>query len=441
MSVCTLESDGWCERHKDHHLGRLRELALMDDALGESYRSLWDEQIPVNGKGAVRVRRRDCVFLGEIAEHGTACGQQHVYRCGLHGLCTKSPCRNKEVPCCMGGHEKSCRDYREPVSRDFFGRVAVINLERRPDRLESFQKELADKGWPFKMPERFDAVDGNRVPCPPGWKQGGGSFGCKQSHTRVLELALMDRIDSILVLEDDLVLCDDFPARIDAFLREVPDDWEGLWLGGQHMTPGKFVKPGIVQCKNSQRTHAYAARGRFLRALYAHWCRPATDVHIDWIVGEVQQKHAVYAPDPFLFGQSRTMSDICGRVNPTKFWTPPKGDEPLYVVKCSKDAIKALRELGLHTGYQRDPQSDIDVGLVEVFKQDKHRELALKKWIKDLMWEIVSEPTLSLGIWHPEATAELARKCWGGPVEELTAGSVEEAICMWKEMTLASGLP
>lgn len=41
--VCKLREDNWCYDHEEFHHGRLRELALMDNDLGESYRTLWTD--------------------------------------------------------------------------------------------------------------------------------------------------------------------------------------------------------------------------------------------------------------------------------------------------------------------------------------------------------------------------------------------------------------
>jgi hypothetical protein len=40
---CKVTDDGYCERHKTRHVGRLLELALMDNEQGAGYRRLWDK--------------------------------------------------------------------------------------------------------------------------------------------------------------------------------------------------------------------------------------------------------------------------------------------------------------------------------------------------------------------------------------------------------------
>lgn len=42
---CILNENDWCERHKIHHVGRLKEISQMEDEVGEKYRKLWDEML------------------------------------------------------------------------------------------------------------------------------------------------------------------------------------------------------------------------------------------------------------------------------------------------------------------------------------------------------------------------------------------------------------
>lgn len=297
-----------------------------------------------------------------------------------------------------------------------FDRVVLINLKRRPDRLLSLRNELSEKGWPFAQPQVFEAVDGSLVPTPDGWLSGAGAWGCMASHRRVLEQAISDGVKSLLVLEDDACIRHSFSQDVARFLSAVPDDWDQLMLGGQHIGNTQQVSDGVVRCFNCQRTHAYAIRGKMLRDLYALWCSPKSDRHCDHLMGPMQSRYKVYASSPFLFGQTRSHSDITNSVNPTKFWQPPTGREEVLVLRCDVDTVKRLRAKGVHTGYARDPVTDVDVGLTGPLTDVK-----LRRWVSDLQWECVSETGLTLGVWHPDATVEMVKRCWSGPVREVTS--------------------
>ena len=64
----------------------------------------------------------------------------------------------------------------------------VVNLERRPDRLEHIKKELDYIGWDYEV---FKAVDLNN------------HGGCSLSHVEILKIAKERNYESVMVIEDD----------------------------------------------------------------------------------------------------------------------------------------------------------------------------------------------------------------------------------------------
>ena len=64
----------------------------------------------------------------------------------------------------------------------------VVNLERRPDRLESIKKEMDYIGWDYEL---FKAVDLNH------------HGGCTLSHVEIIKIAKERGYKSVLVIEDD----------------------------------------------------------------------------------------------------------------------------------------------------------------------------------------------------------------------------------------------
>lgn len=255
---------------------------------------------------------------------------------------------------------------------DFFERVFIINLDRRPDRMDEFQRHMAAAGWPFKNPIRFRAVDGAAVKPPTWWHAGRGAWGCHQSHVRLIEQALQDGIQSMLVLEDDVFFEPDFRHRCIEFLAEVPDDWQQVYLGGQHLfqrrNPPAQVSPHVLRPYNINRTHAYGLHQRGLEAVYRwltnypeHAKNPSH--HVDHRLGELHATGTfkVYAPVRWPAGQRESQSNIWGKVTPSRLWNghrvscPNVEGNPLVAViglhrSGSSCLAGVLHKLGVHMG-------------------------------------------------------------------------------------------
>lgn len=194
-----------------------------------------------------------------------------------------------------------------PALKESFDRVVVINLARRFERRSQFTQRF--ENWPFKTPQRFEAIDGFQVEVPADWDKGPGAWGCMLSHRAVLGSAIADGVKSLLVLEDDAYPVPDFEGRSADFLARVPSDWDCLMFGGEHLMAPAPVAPGIVRCMATNRTHAFALRGRIMPALLRYWHHYKTD-HCDIVLASLMRHCNVYAPDPFLIGQGAGFSDI-----------------------------------------------------------------------------------------------------------------------------------
>lgn len=184
-------------------------------------------------------------------------------------------------------------------------RVAVITLRRRQDRARNVERIVADlpPGWPIEI---VAAVDGATVSAPPSWSASTGAWACRESHLGVLTAGARE---SLLVFEDDAVLPPDLAERLAALVAGLPEDWEGLWLGGQHRLAAVPYGPGVVRCVRTYRLHAYLLRGHAIGTA-AEVCRRAL-IHWDLELAlALGRRGRTYAPDPFLVGVDGSPSDI-----------------------------------------------------------------------------------------------------------------------------------
>lgn len=313
----------------------------------------------------------------------------------------------------------------------YFDRIVLINLDKRKDRLGSFKAKILS--YPSLHGYiRYRAVHGDTVTVPGFFISGGGAYGCRQSHLRVLEDAMMDGVNSILVLEDDVRFVPNFEEKLKAFMKVVPDDWEGLMLGGQSMDPGPSPTgiDGVMKAHNTQRTHAYVVRGlEPMQDLYRLWAR--CDRHIDHWFGQWQVKHAVYQPDPWLCGQDETPSDISGRKNEAvRYWNRGLVDaknHPMVVLISDRSVAESLRNLGFHFGYTREPISGKDRGLTNLELTGWPAE-GTTHWGNIIVHEALERGDVP-GIWHlPIPDAKFLESRFNRPIKVVEARTVEEAV-------------
>jgi hypothetical protein len=313
---------------------------------------------------------------------------------------------------------------------NWFEAVYVINLRKRTDRLKAFRESLSRGGWPFRDPEVWEAVPGGdgTVPCAHNFTQGGGAFGCRQSHVGILQHCLMKGINSVLILEDDAFVKADFGEQVKKFLEIVPDDWTGIMLGGQHHQSPQRIADGVVKVNYAQRTHCYAARGDYMRGLYQRWV--SATVHIDWTMEGWQSGYNVYAPERWLVGQARSQSDICGRKNAATMWNSVESNEyrPLFVLHVPRSVMLDLREHGLHTGHCLNGD-DVDEGLAAAMRETgEGRSHALEGWLRTIQNECGQTDQMVAAAWHPGVTAKMFVSLGLGKVFTIQAETLEAAL-------------
>lgn len=285
---------------------------------------------------------------------------------------------------------------------DYFDMVVCVNLDRRVDRWNKFTEKLGKVDWPFRQVERFRAIDGDVCPHPNGWKSGNGAWGCMQSHRQVLERALMEGHDQILVLEDDAFFVEGFGDSVRTFLKKVGPNWDCLMIGGQHMEEPDPVGDGsVVKCKNTQRTHGYALRGDAISSLYREWCTRMG--HCDHIMGPFMGTRRTFAPKNFLIGQDEGKSDIRMSNDRMRLWSKPT--EALEVIVLVSDRIAFEQEISEkgHAGYSRSSVTGCDVGIAELLVPGKEPNIGKLKawWFPMVSWEAVSLGRRVV-VWYPD---------------------------------------
>jgi len=111
----------------------------------------------------------------------------------------------------------------------------IINLDRRPDRMNRLPRTILDKAV------RFPAIDGRSLRLTPalkamfaplGWRK--GVMGCALSHISLWKKLVEDKpeIDTYLILEDDVEIHPQCLPMLNHIHTKMPSDWDVLYIGG-----------------------------------------------------------------------------------------------------------------------------------------------------------------------------------------------------------------
>ena len=193
--------------------------------------------------------------------------------------------------------------------------VFVINLAKRLDRLEQSICELSKIGVPagtHPKATRFEAyadlIDHNGKP--------NGNFGCTSSHRALLELIAFHRYNRALVLEDDFMLRPKVEGQLnlifDAVVRELPDDWRILYLGGSYgENPKRRHSPHLIETNAVMTTSSYIINWRQARHMAPHISGIGP---IDSLFHRFNREGGCYMACPRLFVQRPSFSDLTERM-------------------------------------------------------------------------------------------------------------------------------
>jgi GR25 family glycosyltransferase involved in LPS biosynthesis len=125
-------------------------------------------------------------------------------------------------------------------------KTVVLNLDRRPDRWETFEKFAVEAK--FLNYERFPAVDGTKLVSTPqlqkifdgnDYRMRIGLVGCSLSHFKMYtDLINNDEYDSYLIFEDDIEFTPDFEYKFNHLLKQLKTvEWDLVFVGHHTRDP------------------------------------------------------------------------------------------------------------------------------------------------------------------------------------------------------------
>jgi GR25 family glycosyltransferase involved in LPS biosynthesis len=181
----------------------------------------------------------------------------------------------------------------------FFDRIIVINVPRRTDRLEQFDKEAKRIGFEYEV---HPAMDGKFLGMDP-------IVAGRLSHIEVLRKIKPD--EKVLICEDDAKFREDFNEVFDEYMADLPTNWDIFYLGAIKNETQPVNKHWVKQVVSTG-TQAYCVNPAKVD-LFIQIAREF-DHHIDVAYRVWADRTKAYITQPNLVIQHDGFSDLRGEL-------------------------------------------------------------------------------------------------------------------------------
>jgi GR25 family glycosyltransferase involved in LPS biosynthesis len=203
----------------------------------------------------------------------------------------------------------------------------VINLDYRQDRWEKMQKRF--KNTSLRL-TRWSAVNGKNLNeeyikkvtttfC--NYFCSHGMIGCWLSHYFLWKYIVENKLDKVLVLEDDAIPIDNFDEKFNSVSKKFPKDWDLIYLGCGGTCTNNATKLDIITPVYPLSTYAYMISYNGAKKLIESDFMKYVFYHIDAALGlfyNIHKNFKMYAvANTLIHHKDDNPSDIANGDRPT----------------------------------------------------------------------------------------------------------------------------
>jgi len=195
---------------------------------------------------------------------------------------------------------------------DRFDKVYCINLKRRPERLQEFTDEV--NKFNLGEFEVFEAIDGNNIKNTRRQLKP-SEQGLIESNLKIIKECIQKKYNNVLIIEDDCMFSEEV-LNIDEYFKHLPNDWDMLYMGGNHNTHVNVNPPQIINEKVCKLHHTFSTHFVAInRSLFEEldFILNITNEPLDVCYTGIQKNKNVYSFYPAIAKQRIGFSDIQNR--------------------------------------------------------------------------------------------------------------------------------
>ena len=201
---------------------------------------------------------------------------------------------------------------KEPEKYDI-SNMYIINLDRDYEKFNSLKRDLDKNNYNYT---RFSAIDGKTIsPNNKTLKKYFGNYKvkysngqkcCSLSHLSVWNKIMKSNTKYNIIIEDDVILPKNLYEKINICLKQLPIDWDFLFLGGNKIIGKKYSRNIIKPLKKSNKnkkvdgnygTFAYVINSKNIKSIIndSKKLTEHIDVHIQFNLGK---KYKIFFTSP-----------------------------------------------------------------------------------------------------------------------------------------------
>jgi len=202
----------------------------------------------------------------------------------------------------------------------FFDKIFCVNLDKRTDRWQECQEIFnkhkleveripavygMDLGFPLS-----DNIDKNGYVHPPHMNGiNVGAIGCSVTHLFVAKYAKQLNLKNYLVLEDDVDFIDDLNPIFETISREIPNNWDLLYFGGNHFSgkPTQYSQH-LYRLNWTVTSHSIAVNSKMYDSLIKKLAKISRPVDCNY--AKLLKESNSFVTNPHLAWQRTGYSDV-----------------------------------------------------------------------------------------------------------------------------------